>query len=57
MKETELAEVDVDAAGTGSTATVRRVFTKEAGEGATMIEGDAEDIATRIAEILNEARS
>ena len=57
MKETELAEVDVDVAGTGSTATVRRVFTKDAGEGAAMINGDAEDVAARIAEILNEARS
>jgi len=56
MKETELAEVEIDANGAGSTATVRRVFTKEAGDGAEMLDGDAEEIASRIAEILNEAR-
>ena len=57
MKEAELDEVEIDVEGTGSSATVRRVFTKRAGEGAEMIDGDTDEIASRIAEILNKARS
>ncbi len=57
MKEAELREVEVDVEDAGSTATVRKVFVKEAGDGAEMLEGDADEIAGRIAEILNEARS
>ena len=57
MKETELEEVEVESTDAGPGSTVRRMFTPVKGEGARMLEGDADDVAGQIAEALNEKRS
>jgi len=57
MKEAELAELEADAADTPAGSIVRRMFTPEKGEGAQMLEGSAEEVAAKIAEVLQEKRS
>ncbi len=57
MKEAELDEVEAGDVGAGATSSVRRMFTPDKGEGAEMIEGDADAIAAKLAEILNAKRS
>lgn len=57
MKEAELSEIEVAGGDAAAGSTVRRVFTPEKGEGAEMLDGDADEVAARIAEILNEKRS
>ena len=50
IEEQEAAEVDLSGG-----PTVTRMFQPESGERATMIEGDEEDVATKIVEIFKEA--
>ena len=57
MKEAELEEVEVSDAEVDAGSTVRRMYTPEKGEGAEMLDGSAEDVAARIAGLLNEKRS
>ena len=57
MKETELEEIEVGDADVDVGSTVRRMYTPEKGDGAEMLEGSSEDVAARIAELLNEKRS
>ncbi len=57
MKEAELDEVEASDIDLGSGTSVRRMYTPTRGEGAEMLEGDAEEIASRIADIINEKRS
>ena len=57
MKETELEEIEVGDADVDVGSTVRRMYTPEKGDGAEMLEGSTEDVAARIAELLNEKRS
>ena len=57
MKEAELDELEVDTPDSVPTADVRRMFTQELGEGAQMLEGSAEEVANKIAELLKEKRS
>lgn len=60
MKEAQLDEVEVDAgdlASAGAGSTVRRMFLPEKGEGARMLEGSADEVASRIVEILKDKRS
>ena len=57
MKEAELQEIEVGAVDVSVGSTVRRMFTPDRGEGAKMLEGDAEDVAGQIAEVLNEKRA
>ena len=54
MKEAELTEFEASGDGGATNSTVRRVFTPEKGEGAQMIEGDADDVAGKLAELLKE---
>lgn len=57
MKEAELQEIEAGGVEISAGSTVRRVFTPEKGEGAKMLEGDADDVAGQIAEALNEKRA
>ena len=57
MVKTELEEVLVGDADVDVGSTVRRMYTPEKGEGAEMLEGSSEDVAARIAQLLNEKRS
>lgn len=57
MKEAQLTEIEADAIDVGAGSTVRRMFTPEKGEGAKMLQGSAEDVAGKIAELLQEKRS
>ncbi len=54
MRQAELEEVEVGDVDVNVGSEVRRMFTPEAGEGAEMIEGDAEEVAEKIIEILKE---
>ncbi len=54
MRQAELEEVEVGDVDVNVGSEVRRMFTPEAGEGAEMIEGDAEEVADKILEILKE---
>jgi electron transfer flavoprotein beta subunit len=56
MRDAELEEVEADVANVSAGSTVRRMFTPEKGAGAKMLEGSPEEIAGKIAEILNEKR-
>ncbi|MAG57725.1 MAG: electron transfer flavoprotein subunit alpha [Planctomycetes bacterium] len=56
MKEMEIEEVEAADADVAIGSTLRRVYTPEKGEGAEMIEGSAEDIAGKIAAVINEKR-
>jgi len=56
MKEKELEEVEASDADVGIGSTVRRMYTPEKGEGAEMIEGSAEEVAEKIASILQDKR-
>ena len=56
MKEAELGERESSAENHGA-AVVRRMYLPEKGDGAEMLEGSAEDIAGRIAELLDEKRN
>jgi len=55
MKESELEEVEVDVADVGAGSSVRRMYAPEKGEGAEMIDGSAEEIAEKIAALLQGA--
>ena len=55
IKESELGEVESDAENTGG-VTVRRMYLPEKGDRAEMLTGSVEEIAGRIAELLNEKR-
>jgi hypothetical protein len=48
----EIAAADLDSAGG---PTIDRMFQPEVGERAAMLEGDEEEVAARIVEILREA--
>ncbi len=56
MKEAELEEVEAEDGGVTSGSTVRRMYTPEKGEGAEMLDGSAEEVAEKIAAILNERK-
>lgn len=56
MKEAELAEVDADDGDVNLGYSVRSMSPPESGDKAEMIEGSAEEIADRIASILNEKK-
>ena len=55
MKEKELEEVEAGASADAGSS-IRRMFTPEKGEGAKMLDGSADEIAAKIAEILKEKR-
>ncbi|MAB78579.1 MAG: electron transfer flavoprotein subunit alpha [Planctomycetes bacterium] len=55
MKEAELDEVEVEAEP-GAGSIVRRMYTPEKGEGAEMLDGSTEEIAGKIAALLNEKK-
>jgi len=57
MKEAELSEIAADATDVSAGSNVRRMSTPEKGEGAKMLEGSADEVADRIAELLKEKRS
>lgn len=57
MKQAELTEIEADATGVTAGSTVRRMSLPEKGEGAKMLRGSAEDVAGKIAELLQEKRS
>ncbi len=57
MKEAELSEIAADATDVSAGSSVRRMSTPEKGEGAKMLEGSADEVADRIAELLKEKRS
>lgn len=57
MKEAELTELEAATDDAASGSTVRRMFTPEKGEGAKMLQGSAEEVAAKIAEVLQEKRS
>ena len=57
MREAELEEIEAGELDLEVGSTVRRMFTPERGEGAEMLEGAAEEVAERIAEIVNQKRS
>lgn len=54
MKTARLEEVDAASAGTGAGSNVRRLLQPEAGAGAEMLEGAAEEVAGRLVAILRE---
>lgn len=56
MKEAELEEFEADTASVETGSTVRRMFTPERGDGAKMLEGSAEEVAGKIAELLREGK-
>jgi electron transfer flavoprotein beta subunit len=56
MKEAEFDERE-STVSNDSDVKVRRMYLPEKGEGAQMIEGDADEVAARIVEILNEKRN
>jgi electron transfer flavoprotein beta subunit len=58
MKESGgLDEKESDASNDDGGAVVRRMYLPEKGKGAQMIEGDADEVAAKIAELLNAKRS
>ena len=57
MKEAELTELEAGDTDASAGSTVRRMFTPEKGEGAQMLQGSAEEVAAKIAEVLREKRS
>lgn len=56
MKEAAIDERESTACN-GHDVKVRRMYLPEKGEGAQMIEGDADDVAAKIAELLNQKRN
>ncbi|MEC7584583.1 MAG: electron transfer flavoprotein subunit beta/FixA family protein [Planctomycetota bacterium] len=56
QKEATLDEFEADGVDLGTGTTVRRMFTPEQGEGATMFDGSTEDVAEKIVAVLNEKR-
>jgi len=55
MKESELEEFEAESDG-GAGSSVRRMYAPESGDKAEMLDGSAEDIAGRIAELINAKR-
>ena len=53
---TELEEIAVDDVEDATGSSVRRMFVPEKGDGAEMLDGSADEIADRVAAILNEKR-
>ena len=56
MKDAQIEEVEALAVDVVVGSSVRRMFTPEKGEGAKMLEGSADEVAAKIAEILEEKR-
>ena len=56
QKEATLDEFEADGIDMGTGTTVRRMFTPEQGEGATMFDGSTEEVAEKIVAVLNEKR-
>jgi electron transfer flavoprotein beta subunit len=56
MKEAQLEEVEAQPVDVVVGSSVRRMFTPEKGEGAKMLEGSADEVAAKIAEILQQKR-
>ena len=56
MKEAELEEIAVGDVEDATGSSVRRMFLPEKGDGAEMLDGSVDEIADRIAGILNEKR-
>jgi hypothetical protein len=54
MKSASIEEQDADGLDPSGAPSVSRMFEPEAGERATMIEGDEEEIAARLVEIFQE---
>ena len=57
MRDAELEEMEAGDVTLAAASRVRRMYTRKKGAGAEMIEGDADAVAGRILEILNEKRS
>ncbi len=55
MKEAELEQIEVDVDGEVRSS-VRKMFPPESGERAEMLDGEAEEVAGRILELINEKR-
>jgi len=56
MKEADIEEVEVEDPAVPAGWTVRRMYAPVKGAGAKMLDGSAEDVAGKIAELLNEKR-
>ncbi len=52
MKDTNIDEISADAAGVDAGTEVQKMYKPETGSGAEMLSGSAEDIASRIVEII-----
>ena len=56
MKETTLEEIEADGIDLATGSTVRRMFTREKGEGAKMFEGSPDEVAEQILAVLEKGK-
>lgn len=56
MKEATLEQFEIDGIDVGTGTTVRRMYTPEKGQGAEMLAGGTDDVASRIAALIREKR-